>query len=788
MRRAVRGGTRRRRRRRLAPSSFGTFRALGAAVPPPTRGAQPRPRAAALLHHAAVVAAHLAVEVEGVGDLVDERAPLEDAGAQQQQRRRAARHRVALGDERHAEVREVRRHLREHRHREARALPEERARVVRRDRAVVARHVQQHPPHRRLVYQVRRVDVERPTSQLRLVTAEPSAGGGGGVGAAALAVGRVGAAALGDVDARQVDLVADAQRRQVREALRAQLLREDGAGDAAQRRVLEVLLAVVTDDVDAAAEQMAQRLDLGGAERLRLEQQLELLRRALQRDAAVRVLVGLAQHEQRLCRLRRREQLAPAVARRDVALGQEDEHQVRLRDVPLELGDRGEVVDVEKGLYAGHQQPQHRLDRRHRVLPVQPAVREEDVVAAVVAALRRLHAHRLAALEGEDHLARLVDHRHQSVGRRERDADEARQVGDEQHHAEADGARLGVVGVGATELRPGRVVKEDEGRQVREDELQQRGRLHLLRRPRLVRLARHVQREGGDAHDGAKPQLQLGARRHVQHDRREQVLARQVEGLPEPRPRPVARHQQRDLRARAAVGRAREAARGEQRAKRQPEAVDDDGDAREARPAAPVGAAAVEAQVGAQEGLSAQADAVEGVERGAAEHRVLQQQQPREQRPDRRRVEVAQQRARREARRTRLAVVGVPHVRRGERDGGEARHEQRGGGRQQQRHDEAVVEGEWLLEDAVDRHELEEVRDEPVHDRQEAAEERRPRDQLEAREGRHALPVADGHLEERRRRLQRRRPHEQPHARRQPRPAALLARARGGDGRRARRA
>ena len=89
-----------------------------------------------------------------------------------------------------------------------------------------------------------------------------------------------------------------------------------------------------------------------------------------------------------------RDELAPAVLGRDVISGEEDEEHVRARDVLLEQRDVREVVHVEEDREAGEHLAEALLKRGALVLPVLPAMAEEEMVAAVRGG-RRQH-HRLA--------------------------------------------------------------------------------------------------------------------------------------------------------------------------------------------------------------------------------------------------------------------------------------------------------------------------------------------------------------------------------------------------------
>ena len=77
-----------------------------------------------------------------------------------------------------------------------------------------------------------------------------------------------------------------------------------------------------------------------------------------------------------------RSRRAPAVARGEVALAQEDDDGLRLADALFERADVGERVDVEPHAHAGEQQLQLAHERVHLVLARAPHVRYEGVVAA----------------------------------------------------------------------------------------------------------------------------------------------------------------------------------------------------------------------------------------------------------------------------------------------------------------------------------------------------------------------------------------------------------------------
>ena len=93
-----------------------------------------------------------------------------------------------------------------------------------------------------------------------------------------------------------------------------------------------------------------------------------------QRQAAA-LLIEVEARDHVLGRRDGRRELAHAVAARKVALGAVDEDRVRAVDVPLEVGDVLEVVDVEEDLEVGDHLEQPLLDDAHLVLAGAPDVR-----------------------------------------------------------------------------------------------------------------------------------------------------------------------------------------------------------------------------------------------------------------------------------------------------------------------------------------------------------------------------------------------------------------------------
>ena len=75
--------------------------------------------------------------------------------------------------------------------------------------------------------------------------------------------------------------------------------------------------------------------------------------------------------------------LAQAVARVEVALGEEDEDERRLVHVTLEVANLLEVVHVEKDAHARQQPLQRALHHGHLVLATRPNVREEEMEEVV---------------------------------------------------------------------------------------------------------------------------------------------------------------------------------------------------------------------------------------------------------------------------------------------------------------------------------------------------------------------------------------------------------------------